>query len=233
MTLLRKNVINPFVTGRNLLIGFIVILVIGAGIFGLVSKFRSDLAAPSPTPRPDIIFNRQSTDSAQPANNIESKKVNKQYTKFPGLLPAAEITNKKAVIETSKGKIEFEIYPQSPKAASNFVFLVKEGFYDGLNFHRVVPGFVIQGGDPAGNGTGGPGYSFEDEPVALDYSKGIVAMANAGPNTNGSQFFIMLSDHLELPKQYTIFGRVISGQEVVDKIQVGDVMEKITIESSN
>ncbi|OGE44958.1 hypothetical protein A3B39_02580 [Candidatus Daviesbacteria bacterium RIFCSPLOWO2_01_FULL_37_10] len=155
----------------------------------------------------------------------------KQYPKFPGVLPLAEITNKKAVIQTAKGKIEFEIYPDASKAASNFVFLAKDGFYDGLTFHRVVPGFVIQGGDPSGNGTGGPGYKFEDEPVTKKYDKGIVAMANSGLNTNGSQFFIMLEDNPTLPPNYTIFGRVLTGQEVVDKIQVGDIMNKVTIEN--
>lgn len=217
-------------TGRNLLIGFIVVLVIGASVFGLISKFRSESNTPTLTPESDIIFNRQSTQSAEPANNIESKKEMKQYPKFPGILPQNDIAGKKAVIVTSKGNVEFEIFPSSPKATSNFIFLTKDGFYDGLTFHRVVPGFVIQGGDPAGNGTGGPGYKFEDEPVTLEYKKGIVAMANAGPNTNGSQFFIMLEDNLTLPKNYTIFGKVIAGQEVVDKIMVGDVMQKVSVE---
>ena len=92
---------------------------------------------------------------------------------------------------------------------------------------------MIQGGDPLGNGTGGPGYRFEDEPVTKKYDKGIVAMANAGPNTNGSQFFIMLEDNPQLPPNYTIFGKVISGQDVVDKIVIGDVMQKVTIENLN
>lgn len=153
----------------------------------------------------------------------------KSYPRFPGVLPAAELENNKAVIETDKGRIEFEIYPEASKAASNFIFLAKDGFYSGLTFHRVVPGFVVQGGDPRGDGSGGPGYQFEDEPVERPYTKGIVAMANAGPNTNGSQFFIMLADN-PLPPQYTIFGNVISGQEVVDKIVVGDVMRRVTIE---
>lgn len=152
----------------------------------------------------------------------------KQYSAFPGELSQQELSNKKAVIETNKGTIEFEIFTEAPLAASNFVHLSRDGFYDGLTFHRVVPGFVIQGGDPSGNGTGGPGYKFEDEPVTRDYTKGIVAMANSGPDTNGSQFFIMLED-TPLPPAYTIFGNVIAGQEVVDKIQIGDVMNKVTI----
>lgn len=173
----------------------------------------------------------------QPFDSAQGKKMIKQYSKFPGVLPAEQLQNeetsspsKKAVIQTAKGKIEFEIFPDAPKAASNFIFLANDGFYNGLVFHRVVPGFVIQGGDPLGTGSGGPGYQFEDEPVNRKYDKGIVAMANAGPNTNGSQFFIMLEDNPTLPPNYTIFGKVISGQEVVNQIKVGDVMQKVSIE---
>ncbi len=128
------------------------------------------------------------------------------------------------VLETNFGTIKFETYPaDAPKTVENFVTLAEKSFYDGLTFHRVVPGFVIQGGDPNGNGTGGPGYQFEDElnPNATSfqegYKKGVVAMANSGPNTNGSQFFIMLENY-PLPNLYTIFGKVIEGQEVVDAI---------------
>lgn len=163
--------------------------------------------------------------------SINNKKSNKKtYSEFPGVLPEGKIANKKAVIETNKGVIEFELLnEEAPKTVSNFVFLSEDGFYDGLTFHRVEPGFVIQGGDPNGNGTGGPGYKFEDEKVTRKYDKGIVAMANSGPNTNGSQFFIMLEDTPQLPPDYTIFGKVLKGQDVVDSIQVGDVMNKVTI----
>lgn len=215
-------------TERNLLIGVVIVLVVGAGVYGLYSKFKENVdSLPSPSPsglasrsEQDLLFGDQS----------QQQKMIKQYPKFPGVLSETELTGKKAVIVTGKGNIEFEIYPEASKAASNFIFLTKDGFYNGLKFHRVVPGFVIQGGDPVGNGTGGPGYKFEDEPVTLNYNKGIVAMANSGPNTNGSQFFIMLEDNPTLPKNYTIFGKVISGQEVVDKIVVGDVMGKVSIE---
>ncbi len=182
------------------------------------------------TPTPISIFKSDEPAETGQQLPIPTTPMKKQYAKFPGELPAAELTNKKAVIVTKKGTIEFEILPDAPLAASNFVTLTKDGFYNGLIFHRVVPGFVIQGGDPLGNGTGGPGYKFEDEPVMLPYKKGIVAMANSGPDTNGSQFFIMLEDNESLPPDYTIFGKVISGQEVVDKIAVGDVMTKVTIE---
>jgi cyclophilin family peptidyl-prolyl cis-trans isomerase len=120
----------------------------------------------------------------------------------------------------------------SPKTVSNFVALAKSGYYDGLSFHRYVPGFVIQGGDPSGNGAGGPGYQFEDEPIKREYAAGIVAMANAGPNTNGSQFFIILEDSgaRQLDLLYNIFGRVTSGMEVVRSLRQGDVMTSVVIE---
>lgn len=161
--------------------------------------------------------------------DLQPKQKAKQYSQFPGELPEKELRGKKAVIETNKGRIEFEVYPEATKAASNFIFLAKDGFYDNLTFHRVVPEFVIQGGDPFGDGTGGPGYKFADEPVVRKYDQGIVAMANSGPDTNGSQFFIMLEDNPTLPPKYTIFGKVISGQDVVDKITVGDVMRRVWI----
>lgn len=158
-------------------------------------------------------------------------KTDQTMNKFPGELPKSELTDKKSVIKMAKGDIEFELYPEAPLTVSNFIQLTKKGYYNGLTFHRVEPGFVIQGGDPRGNGTGGPGYTFPDEPVTRKYLKGTVAMANAGPNTNGSQFFIMLEDNFQLPPNYTIFGKVTKGQDVVDKIAVGDVMTSVTIEN--
>ncbi len=149
---------------------------------------------------------------------------------FPGVMPESELANKQVRITTAKGDIVFELLPkEGPKAASNFYYLVNHKFYNGLTFHRVEPDFVIQGGDPLGNGTGGPGYKFEDDKVNLPYKQGIVAMANAGPNTNGSQFFIMLADK-PLPPNYSVFGRVVSGMEVVLKIAVGDKMENVSVE---
>ncbi len=128
-------------------------------------------------------------------------------------------------IKTGFGDIKFETFDaDAPKTVENFLTLAGRGFYNNLVFHRVVAGFVIQGGDPAGNGTGGPGYAFADEldPTTESYKrgymKGVVAMANAGPNTNGSQFFILLQDRPALPHLYTIFGRVIAGQDAVDAI---------------
>ena len=127
----------------------------------------------------------------------------------------------KATIKTSFGDIVVQLFPKdAPIAVNNFVFLARHGFCDGVKFHRVVKGFVIQGGDQTGTGGGGPGYKFADEKVTRDYVAGTLAMANAGPNTNGSQFFITLAD-LNLPKSYTIFGIVTSGFNIVEKI--GDV----------
>jgi len=125
----------------------------------------------------------------------------------------------RATLHTNHGDIAIELFPaEAPLAVNSFLFLAAEGYYDGVTFHRVVPGFVIQGGDPTGTGRGGPGYKFRDELEGPGkYSRGTVAMANAGPNTNGSQFFICLGD-LKLPHQYTIFGRVASGMEAVDAI---------------
>ena len=123
-----------------------------------------------------------------------------------------------ATIETSAGTMTAELFAsEAPKTVNNFVFLAREGFYDGVIFHRVIRGFMIQGGDPTGTGRGGPGYRFNDEPVKRRYERGILAMANAGPNTNGSQFFVMHADY-GLPPNYTIFGKVTAGEDVLDKI---------------
>jgi cyclophilin family peptidyl-prolyl cis-trans isomerase len=149
-----------------------------------------------------------------------------------------------ATISTDKGDIVVELFTEdAPKAAKNFLDLARKGFYDGVIFHRVVPGFVIQGGDPDGTGRGGPGYKFADEPFSGDYYRGTLAMANAGPNTNGSQFFICLADLSggRLPKNYTIFGQVTKGMDVVDAIAAGKVggndrphepvkMKKVTVD---
>jgi cyclophilin family peptidyl-prolyl cis-trans isomerase len=124
----------------------------------------------------------------------------------------------KAVMHTSKGDVTFELFASEvPITVNNFVFLARDGFYNGVKFHRIIYGFMIQSGDPLGTGLGGPGYSFADEPVTRNYTAGTLAMANSGPNTNGSQFFIMHKDYA-LPKSYTIFGSVVEGIDVVDAI---------------
>jgi len=124
-----------------------------------------------------------------------------------------------ATIRTSEGDVTVQLLAQeAPKTVNNFVFLARQGYYDRVIFHRVIDGFMIQTGDPTGTGRGGPGYRFEDEPVKRRYTRGIVAMANAGPNTNGSQFFIVHGRDVGLPPSYTIFGEVTNGLDVVDKI---------------
>lgn len=132
-----------------------------------------------------------------------------------------------ALVETNKGDFTIELLPaEAPVTVNNFVCLARAGFYDNTPVHRIVAGFVIQGGDPTGTGSGGPGYRFNDEPVNLDYQKGTVAMANAGPNTNGSQFFVVLDDLTgRLPKNYTLFGKVSDGMDVVDAL--GKVETKV------
>jgi peptidyl-prolyl cis-trans isomerase B (cyclophilin B) len=143
--------------------------------------------------------------------------------------------NYKATLDTNKGTIELALYPEyAPKTVNNFVFLANDGFYDGLTFHRVISNFMIQGGDPTGNGTGGPGYRFEDETRLnpLTHETGVISMANAGPNTNGSQFFITHSPQPHLNGKHTVFGKVTKGMDVVNAIRQGDVMTKVTITES-
>ncbi|HOT96859.1 MAG TPA: peptidylprolyl isomerase [bacterium] len=156
----------------------------------------------------------------------------RQYTAPPALM----IDVKKhylARLETSRGLIELELYPEyAPMTVNNFVFLSREGFYDGVIFHRVIADFMIQGGDPTGTGRGGPGYRFADEFKGnpLIHETGVISMANAGPGTNGSQFFITHSPQPHLNGHHTVFGKVITGQETVDEIRQGDVIQKVTIE---
>ena len=141
--------------------------------------------------------------SSPPTMRVDA---NKQYT---------------ARITTTMGEMNVNLLVrEAPTAVNNFVFLAREGFYDGVKFHRVIKGFMVQTGDPKGDGTGGPGYTFVDEPVGSNYDRGVLAMANRGPNTNGSQFFIVHGDevNLRLPKNYTIFGKITQGVEVVDQI---------------
>lgn len=138
-------------------------------------------------------------------------------------------------IETPKGSIELELYPEyAPRTVNNFVFLVNQGFYNGVTFHRVIDNFMIQGGDPTGSGRGGPGYRFDDEFSGnpLRHDTGVISMANAGPNTNGSQFFITHAPQPHLDNKHTVFGKVISGQDVVDMIQQGDEMSSVTAKES-
>ena len=169
--------------------------------------------------------------------------MSKKYSSAPAMAidPAKQYT---AVIETTAGTLTADLFASdAPRTVNNFVFLAREGFYDGVIFHRVIQGFVLQGGDPEGTGRGGPGYKFEDElPKAGRYEVGSLAMANAGPNTNGSQFFVISGPSgVRLPPSYSLFGKVVKGLDVVDAIEkvptgAGDrpkedvVMSSVTIE---
>jgi len=232
--------------------------VIGVAIFGIIIYGTNAIFANKKTAAsPSITSSPSATIPAiTPAKNQI----------FPSLAPNNNLTtssqnmttqNKVALIETDRGNIKLELYTKdAPKTVANFVDLINKGFYDSLTFHRVVAGFVIQGGDPKGDGTGGPGYTFEDEinpwSLGLDtqtiqlleaqgykytrdltshkVSVGALAMANSGPDTNGSQFFIVTDqDQNYLNGKHTVFGQVIEGMDVVRKIQQGDIMKKVTI----
>jgi len=157
--------------------------------------------------------------------------VAKQYSTPPEMTidPSKVFTVK---LETSRGDIELELYAEhAPKTVNNFVFLINESFYDGVTFHRVIDKFMIQGGDPEGTGRGGPGYRFEDELVGnpLKHESKVISMANAGPNTNGSQFFITHLPTPHLDGKHTVFGKVTQGVDVVDAIRQGDVITKASV----
>ncbi len=138
--------------------------------------------------------------------------------------------NHHAIIDTAKGEIEILLFEdQAPITTKNFITLANRGFYNGLTFHRVVPGFVIQGGDPNGDGTGGPGYTIKDEFSNLTHVRGAVSMANSGPNTGGSQFFITMAETPWLNGVHSVFGQVVRGYDIVLKIQQGDIIRSIRI----
>jgi len=164
--------------------------------------------APAPTPKPK-------TYSAPPPMTID---MNKQYT---------------ATIETEKGDIVLELFASDvPNTVNNFVFLAREGFYDGTTFHRVIPDFMAQGGDPTGTGRGNPGYFIDDEITEHTHVAGALSMANAGPNTNGCQFFITYTPQPSLDGKHSVFGQVIEGIDVLEKIKQGDKIIRIIIEES-
>lgn len=156
------------------------------------------------------------------SNNQSNKQENKNMISIKSAsdIPKAE-KDYKVTLKTEEGDIVMELTQDTPITTGNFVTLAREGFYNNVIFHRVINGFMIQGGDPDGTGRGGPGYKFDDEPFEGEYTRGTVAMANSGPNTNGSQFFIMHDDN-QLPPNYVIFGQVVEGMDVVDKIATAE-----------
>jgi cyclophilin family peptidyl-prolyl cis-trans isomerase len=206
-------------TGRWLLswsaaIGVLMMVLVGCG----------DEATLDPTHAAGNEIADEAAATVPPTSVVDSMEgtpgqVAKQWNSPPAM--ALETgTDYQAKIVTNKGEIVIDLFEaDAPIAVNNFVFLASEGFYDNVIFHRILDGFVIQTGDPQGTGRGGPGYRFQDEPVTRDYTRGMVAMANAGKDTNGSQFFVTLADLTgRLPKNYTIFGEVIEGMDVVDAI---------------
>jgi peptidyl-prolyl cis-trans isomerase B (cyclophilin B) len=157
-----------------------------------------------------------------------------QQWKNPPAMQIDAEKNYRVNMETNRGTIVLEMYPQyAPATVNNFVFLASEGFYDGVKFHRVLPDFMIQGGDPTGSGRGGPGYRFGDEFAGnpLKHEANVISMANAGPGTNGSQFFITHSPQPHLNGKHTVFGKVVEGTNVVDAIKGGDVIVTVTAEA--
>ncbi len=175
-----------------------ILLLVVLGVWWFVNGKRDEAVAPA---EKEIVMNQEEN----------------------SMVPFDSTKTYKAVLHTDKGDIRVALTASAtPITVNNFVSLAKKGFYANTIFHRVVEGFMIQGGDPKGDGTGGPGYRFDDEPFEGEYVRGTVAMANAGPDTNGSQFFIMHAD-VPLPKNYVIFGKVESGMDVVDAIATAPV----------
>lgn len=195
---------------KNVTIG-ITILILALGAYqvfkpsGKVTEAEVQPKTNTATTKPSLNNKAETKKMTQPELTINKSK---EYT---------------ATLNTSEGVIKVKLYAdKTPITVNNFVYLANEKFYDNTVFHRVITGFMIQGGDPDGTGRGGPGYKFDDEPFEGKYDRGILAMANAGPNTNGSQFFIMHKDY-PLPNSYVIFGEVLTGLETVDKIAEGEV----------
>jgi len=189
--------------------------IVSAGLIGVALLLAScGGQAPEPTPAPKPAP-KPKTYSAPPPMVIDTSK---QYT---------------ATIETDKGNLVLELFASDvPVTVNNFVFLAREGFYDGTTFHRVIPGFMAQGGDPTGTGRGGPGYSFPDEFTQHTHVAGALSMANSGPDTNGCQFFITYTPQHGLDGKHSVFGKLIQGMDVLEKIKNGDTIKRIIIEES-
>lgn len=206
-----QRAVNP----RKLVLGLAGVGLVGATMWGqILSPVRGVVAQGTP-----VSAAQESSCWTSDQITEGDDTMGKQYSQPPAMKidPAKRYT---ATFETNKGTVVAEFYPgDAPNTVNNFICLAEDGYFDGTPFHRIVKGFVIQGGDPTGTGMGGPGYRFDDEAVSKDYERGTLAMANAGPNTNGSQFFIVLDDlRGKLPKNYTIFGKVTEGLDVVDAI---------------
>jgi cyclophilin family peptidyl-prolyl cis-trans isomerase len=218
------NKIAVVVTGIVIIIG-ISVFVLMRPVMNTLPDKRDQVSVPAVTNTPAAVEPSPGQTTPMPSPTVlptsaavqERKEsmiqtqTKKQYTSPPAMTVSADKTYK-AVLDTNKGKLVVQLFVKdAPNAVNNFVFLAKEGFYANTIFHRVIKDFMIQGGDPTGTGMGGPGYRFADETITKEYTRGTLAMANAGPNTNGSQFFIMHKDTTSLPKNYVIFGAIPEG----------------------
>lgn len=191
--------------GLTQIAGIILVMV---ALFAVSCGGAAPAPAPTPTPKPK-------TYSAPPPVTIDTSK---QYT---------------ATIETEKGNLVLELFAKDvPVTVNNFVFLARDGFYDGTTFHRVIPDFMAQGGDPTGTGRGGPGYKFDDEFTEHTHVAGALSMANSGPNTNGCQFFITYTPQHGLDGKHSVFGQLIGGMDVLQAIEQGDTITRVVIEES-
>jgi cyclophilin family peptidyl-prolyl cis-trans isomerase len=196
----------------------VILLLVAAGIFVAWKFFIQNKPVPSAPvlPEPPV------------AKTPEVKE--KNYSQFPGILPAEELANKKAIVQlVTKGYFEVELYPDTPMATSNFINLAKDKFYEKKVFYKVIPGVRTDGGSQFVDGKDGVIYQFDDELGTRPLEKGSVAMVNIGPNTNGSRFFIVTGDGKGIDPKYTVFGKVISGQDLIPMIQEGDMIESIKI----
>jgi len=198
-------------------------LMIAAALVGLVlvAGCKSTTA-----PKTSASGDKQKAKTEKPAPKAPKTEAKEETTNTPAQ------SNERVVIETDKGKMVLVLYPDvAPKTVDNFKKLIQKAFYNGLTFHRVVPGFVIQGGDPKGDGSGGPGYTIPDEFNDKLHLRGTVAMAKtSAPNSAGSQFYICLAPQPSLDRNYTVFGQVVEGMDVIDKIVVGDKMNRVYLE---
>ncbi len=209
---------------KHLIMSFFVFSLFALLLSGCSMNKQNNVSESSPTDQQSEDANRDTNSNLKNTNGqLQGSQSADSQTKGPHPMVIDENKSYVAVIQTGLGDIEIELNAkQTPITVNNFVSLAKKGFYDNTVFHRAIKGFMIQGGDPKGDGTGGPGYRFDDEPFEGEYTRGTLAMANAGPNTNGSQFFIMHQDY-PLSKNYVIFGKVTKGLEVVDKIAEAEV----------
>ncbi len=227
---------------KDTLLFIVASLILGTGLIVVLNKLRPTTEALVEDNTVDELPNITNNENDNLDQLSSSQAIEKDYS-MPATLSANQTLSKPAMIldlnktylvtlNTDQGPITIELDTQNtPITSNNFVYLAEKGFYNNTVFHRVIDGFMIQGGDPRGDGTGSPGYHFDDEDFVGEYTRGTVAMANSGPNTNGSQFFIMHQDS-QLPKNYVIFGHVVEGLEVVDAIATAPVEMSLSGEKS-